>query len=404
MPAFQFKAATADGQVVKGILTGDTREQIVQELQALGRIPIRVDSAAPQAAAGKSWRLRGRRLSQQDIADTTRGLGNLLRAGLPLDRALGILTTLAAGQPLGLLLDSIGERVKGGMSLADAMETRSDVFSRFYINLLRAGEAGGALETVLDRLTEHMERSREIRDALVSALIYPAILVVVALLSILILLGYVVPQFKELFEGVGQALPLPTQIVIAVGDTLQHYGWMLLLMAAGAVWLVRRQFREPRARYRWHERFLRLPVAGAIITQIEVARFCRTLGTLLHNGVPLLKALSIVKETLGNVVIAEGVERVAGSLREGQSLAGPLAETTRFPPFAVHMIRVGEESGSLVDILLKVASIYERETQTTIKRSLALLEPILILVLGTIIAAVIISILVAILGINQLVF
>jgi general secretion pathway protein F len=404
MPAFQFKAATADGKVVKGILTADSREQVVQELQSLGRIPIRVDSAATQAATGKDRRLHGRRVSQDDIADATRGLGNLLRAGLPLDRALGILTTLAEGQPLGRLLENIRERVKGGMSLADAVEAQEGVFSRFYINLLRAGEAGGALEVVLDRLTDHMERTREIRDALHSALIYPAILVIVAILSIFILLGYVVPQFKELFEGVGQALPLPTRVIIAVGDTLQHYGWLLLLAAAGAVWLARRQLRNPRTRYRWDELLLRMPVAGAIIARIEVARFCRTLGTLLHNGVPLLKALSIVKDTLGNRVIAEGVERVTGSLREGQNLAGPLAETTRFPPFAVHMIRVGEESGALEDILLKVAAIYEQEIQTAIKRSLALLEPMLILVLGTIIAAVIISILVAILGINQLVF
>jgi len=404
MPVFNYKAATVNGQLLRGSLTGSTREQVVTELQKLGHIPILVDIATPRSRSGTSWRLGRKRLTRENIADATRELASLLRAGLPLDRALGILATLAEGQPLGQLLTGVRERVKGGMTLADAMEAQNGVFSRFYISLLRAGEAGGALDVVLERLTDHMERTREIRDALLSALIYPAILIVVATLSIAILLGYVVPQFRELFEGAGQALPLSTQAVIAVGETVQRYGWLLLLIATGMVWLLRRQLREPRTRYRWHKRFLGLPVAGDIITRIEVARFCRTLGTLLHNGVPLLKSLSIVKDTLGNMVIAQAVERVAGRLREGQGLADPLAETGRFPPFAVHMISVGEESGSLEDILLKVASIYERDTQTIIKRSLALLEPILILVLGTIIATVIISILVAILGINQLVF
>jgi general secretion pathway protein F len=249
-----------------------------------------------------------------------------------------------------------------------------------------------------------MEKSKEIRSAMVSALIYPAILIVVALTSIFILLGYVVPQFTELFEGAGQVLPLPTRITIAVGEALQNYGWVAPVLIAGSVWAIRRQLDDPAGRRRWHDRALKLPLVGALITRIEVARFARTLGTLLHNGVPLLKALSIVKDSIGNQIVADGIERVAGSLKQGQSLAQPLAEATVFPPFAIHMIRVGEESGRLEDLLLQVADIYDRETQVAIKRTLSLLEPVLILVLGVIIAAVIISILVAILGMNQLVF
>ena len=177
-----------------------------------------------------------------------------------------------------------------------------------------------------------------------------------------------------------------------------------MLLTAAAAWLVRYQLGQPRGRYQWHARFLKLPLAGSIIIKIEVTRFARTLGMLLHNGVPLLKALSIVKDTVDNRVISDGLERVANSLKEGQSLAAPLAEVAHFPAFAVHMIRVGEESGRLEEILQQVAQVYERETQTTIKRALALLEPVLILVLGVVIAGVIISILMAILGINELVF
>ena len=404
MPGFQYKAVRADGEVVQGTLEGSDRKQVVEQLHALGQTPIRIDEAALPASGGRKRRGRKRRLSEEQIANATRELSTLLRAGLPLDRALGVLISLSEGEPIAELLVNVRKEVNGGASLADAIESQGGAFNRFYINLLRAGEAGGALEVVLERLAEHMQQSKEVHDAMVSAMIYPAILIVVAVSSIFILLGYVVPQFTELFEDVGQVLPLPTRITIAVGEGLQSYGWVALLVVVAGVWIIRRQLEDPRGRRRWHARFLNMPLAGAIITRVEVARFARTLGTLLHNGVPLLKALSIVKDSIGNQVIADGIERVSGSLKQGQSLAEPLAEAALFPPFAIHMIRVGEESGRLEELLLQVASIYDRETQVTIKRTLSLLEPVLILVLGIVIAAVIISILMAILGINQLVF
>ena len=406
MPVFQYKAATIDGEVFNGTLTGTSREQVVAQLQALGQIPIQVnESTQPGEKRAHTRRpRRARRITDQHISNATRELATLLRAGLPLDRALSTLASLAEGERIKVMLEDVRERVKGGATLADAMEAQEGVFGRFYLNLLRAGEAGGALEIVLERLAEHMEQSREIRDTLTSALIYPAILIFVAVVSIFILLGYVVPQFTELFEGVGQVLPLPTRITIATGEFLQNFGWVLVLLAAAGAWFMRYQLSQPRTRYQWHARFLRLPMIGAIIVKIEVTRFARTLGMLLHNGVPLLKALGIVKDTVDNRVIADGLERVANSLKEGQSLAAPLAEIAHFPAFAVHMISVGEESGRLEEILQQVAQVYERETRTTIKRALALLEPVLILVLGVVIAGVIISILMAILGINQLVF
>ena len=404
MPGFQYKAVTADGEIVQGTLEGRDRKQVVEQLHALGQTPIRIGETSVQVSRGRKRHLRKRRLNEDQIANATRELATLLHAGMPLDRALGVLVSLSEGEPIAEMMGNVRKQVNGGSSLADAIESQGGVFNRFYINLLRAGEAGGALEVVLERLADHMQQSKEVRDAMVSALIYPVILIVVAVTSIFILLGYVVPQFTELFEDVGQVLPLPTRITIAVGEGLQSYGWVALLVVAAGVWLIRRQLLDPRGRRRWHARFLKLPLAGAIITRVEVARFARTLGTLLHNGVPVLKALSIVKDSIGNQVIADGIERLAGSLKEGQSLAEPLAEAALFPPFAIHMIRVGEESGRLEELLLQVASIYDRETQVTIKRALSLLEPVLILVLGIIIAAVIMSILMAILGINQLVF
>ncbi len=403
MPVYRYKAATADGEVVEGTLEGLSMDQAVEQLHALGQTPIRVDESSGGAQPLRVRRLRSGRIKQEQLNGLTRDLATLLRAGLPLERGLAILGSLTEGERMGEMLDEIRRRIKGGETLADALEAQEGVFGRFYLNLVRAGEAGGALEGVLDRLAEHMERTKELRDSLTSALIYPMILVFVALLSIFVLLAYVIPQFSELFEGMGETLPLATRITIAVGENLKSYGWLGLLVIALGWWWMQRQLSSPSGRIRWHRRFLKLPLLGDIIIKVEVSRFARTLGTLLNNGVPLLKAMSIVKDTIGNQVIAENLERVAASLKEGQRLADPLAEIAGFPPFAVHMIRVGEESGRLEDMLLQVATLFDKQTETALKRTLALLEPVMILVLGLVIAGVVMSILVAILGINQLV-
>lgn len=402
MATFQYKAATTTGEIVDGVLTGMTREHVIAQLQSLGHVPIRVDESAARKKS-RNIRLRRERITEEQIGDVTRELSTLLQAGLPLDRALAILTSLADSDALTAMLENVRDRVKEGSTLADAMEAQESAFSRFYISLLRAGESGGALEVVLERLADHLESAKELRSTLTSALMYPAILVVVAVISILILLGYVVPQFTQMFDGMGQALPLSTRITIAAGETLQSYGWLLVVMAAAAFWFVRQQLANPKSAYKWHAWLLRTPFLGAIAVKMEVARFAHTLSTLLHNGIPLLKALTIVKDTMGNRVLANGIEKVTGHLKEGQSLADPLADVPHFPSFAVHMIRVGEESGELEAILSKVAETFDRDTQVTIKRTMTLLEPMLILVLGVVIAAVIISILVAILSINELV-
>ncbi|MCJ7592896.1 MAG: type II secretion system F family protein [Woeseiaceae bacterium] len=404
MMRFRYKAATPDGVVSDGVLIGDSRDHVVRQLRALNQIPIRIDAAKAEKTQRKlGFRKSRRAITEQQVADITRELATLLRAGMPLDRALGILASLSADEPIGEVLADVRESVKHGRSLAESIEAHPRVFNNFYTNLLRAAETGGALETVLERLADHLDKNIEIKNAVKSALVYPIVLVGVAVISIFILLGYVVPQFTEMFENVGQALPLSTRITIGTGEFLRDWGWLLAVMLALAVLLVQRQLRDPHQALAWHRRVLKTPVAGELVLKIEVARFARTLATLLQNGIPLLKALTIVRNTMSNRVLANGLDRVASGLREGQSLADPLAKLTQFPAFAVHMIKVGEESGNLSEILLQVASTYDRDTQVTLKRALALLEPVLILVLGAIIAAVIISILVAILGINELV-
>ena len=400
---FAYKAATADGDIVSGVLDGTSRDQVVEHLRLTGHVPIRVDSAPQSAPASRLARFRRERITEAQVGVATRELATLLRAGMPLDRALAVLESLTDSAPLAVVLSDVRRQVKEGATLADAMAEHDGVFGRFYLSLLRAGESGGALDTVLARLSEYLERSREMKAAVTSSLMYPAVLVVVAITSILILLGYVVPQFKDMFESAGQTLPLSTRITIATGEALQSYGWVLALLALAGTLILQKQLASPRSAMKWHAWALRLPLAGDIIVKREIARFAYTLSVLLANGLPLLNALTIVRDTMGNYVLRDGVERALSGLREGERLAKPLAAAAHFPQLAAHMIAVGEESGDLQRALEQIASTYDKEAEITIKRSLTLLEPALILVLGVVIAAVIISILVAFLGINELV-
>jgi len=320
MICFDYRAACTDGSVVAGTLSGTNQQDIIRQLRALGQIPIRIDESTQDKRAGSSRpSFRRRKISERDIADMTRELAILLRAGMPVDRALGVLTTLAENPELESLLDDVRSEVKGGSSLANAVARHDQVFSRLYINLLRAGESGGALEIVLERLAEHLDRNYETRATIQSALIYPLVLVFVAFVSVFILLGYVVPQFTEMFESAGEALPLSTRITIAAGNFLQSWGWLLVVAIGLGGLLIKRQLAQDATAYRWHNLALSLPLAGTIILKNEVSRFARTLATLLQNGIPILKALGIVKDTMSNRVLAEGLDEVVSRMTEGVS-------------------------------------------------------------------------------------
>jgi general secretion pathway protein F len=402
LPLYRYKAVTPSGENQEGDMEGLTQAAVVERLQSMGYIPIRVEEAATGSSGSGAPRLRKSRVTQNDVAVFTQEIATLLRAGLPLDRCLEILIGLSANERVRELLTQVREDVRGGAALSAAMEAQTGVFTRFYLNMLRAGEAGGALDVVLERLTEFMERSRELKETVKSALIYPAILIGVAILSVVILLVWVVPQFSAMFEESGKALPVPTQIVIAGGDFFRHYWWALILGGIGLYSWFARQMREPASRYKWDRRFLSLPLVGDLVAKLEVARFSRTLGTLIGNGVTLLTALSIVKETLSNTVMSEGLGIVAAQLKEGKGLSKPLMETGLFPKLAVHMVMVGEETGKLQEMLIRVADIYDREVNSAVKRMLALMEPVLILGLGLVIGSIIMSILMAILSVNDL--
>lgn len=406
MPRYRYEAVDAIGEMLRDELEAPTPDAAVEQLRDRGLLPLSVNEAKGglfRGGLGQPLFSKRRALSRKAIGLFTQQLASLLGAGMPLDRALTILIGVAEDEQSKTLLERVQEKVRGGSALADALEAQG-AFSRFYLNMIRAGEAGGALETVLKRLNEFLERSQALRETVTSALIYPTILLTVAALSVIILLTFVVPQFERLFADAGKALPLATQIVIAIGNGFQHYWWAGLLVIGLIVMTVRRQLSQPENRARWDHWLLRLPLIGDLIAKVETARLSRTLGTLLGNGVSLLNALTIVRETLSNQVLAVALGEVAEHAKTGRGLAEPLLETGNFPKLAVQMIRVGEETGQLQEMLIQVADTYDGEVQTAVKRLLTLLEPVLILGLGVVIAAIIMSILVAILSLNELAF
>jgi len=405
MPLYFYKAVTLEGETIEAQSEARDEQALVVQLQREGMLPIRVTLASSNPLSW--WRMRRYRskLGLKDIVLFTHELLTLLQAGLPLDRALTVLLELTQEQKdLNAMIMRILESVKGGAQLSDALEAQSGVFSRFYLNLIRAGEASGALDQVLSRLSEYLERTRELRETVGTAMVYPAILLTMSALSLLLLLTFVVPQFTEMFESAGKELPVPTQIVVGLATGLRNFWWTLPLLGMGFVSFWRYQLSDPERRKVWDARFLKLPLVGDLICKIEVANFSRTLGTLLSNGVSLLPALAIVRDTLSNRVIAEKMDLALESLKQGGGLSAPLIESGLFPTLAIQMVKLGEESGHLDQMLERIAVTYDKEIKIAVQRLLALLEPVLIVGLGIMIAGIIISILMAILSVNDLAF
>ncbi len=403
MPLFSYKVVNNQGLTEEGVRDAADREALLLELQNQGLIPIRIDIAKDKTFLGFKLSSAAIRLSQKDIGMFTAELATLLESGLPLDRSLTILMQVTEENPkLNKLVAEVLEKVKAGKALADALESRSGVFTKFYLNMIRAGEMGGNLGSVLQRLAEYLERTQELKDTVSTALIYPAILLAMSVASLFVMLTFVVPQFKEMFDSAGKALPVSTQIVIGLAEFLQSYWWLLLVLVLGAVQFMRSQLSAPVSKKAWDGRFLRMPLFGAIILNMEVANFSRTFGTLLGNGVSILNSLSIVRETVANTVLADYLESAENQLKQGKTMSEALSQQNLFPKLAVQMIKMGEETGRLEEMLLRVATIYDKQLRTTIQRMLALLEPALIISLGLMIGGIIVSILLAILSVNDL--
>jgi len=407
MPTFRYRAVAASGNIVEGEMEAATRAAVVERLRDQGHLPIRADEVAGSAISNfLNAPIGGERgLGRAGLAVVTRELATLLGAGLPIDRSLEILVELTDRAGARAALRRLLDAIRRGASLADAMAADEQNFPRYVVSMVRAGEAGGSVDSVLARLADFIERSQTLRANIRSALIYPAIVVVMAVVALAVMLTVVLPQFEPLFEDAGAALPLLTRLVTGAADLARTYGWYAILLIVLAVALGRWRVRShPPSRLAWDALLLRAPLVGGLIARLEAARFGRTLGTLMANGVPLLAALQIVRDTLSNAVMRQALDDIGKSLKEGQGLAEPLARLARFPRLATHLVRVGEETGQLESMLFKIAEIYDEEVRRSVARMLALLVPALTIGLGLLIALIIGGILSAILSVYSLPF
>ena len=405
MPLFAYKIINTQGEVEEGVKNAIDQSSLLLELQNQGCVPLHIEESKPNTFLGFNFGDSRVKLSQKEVLLITGELSTLLDSGLPLDRSLQVLIDLTEdNEKLSKLISQVLEKVRGGATLADSFENQTEVFSRFYLNMIRAGEMGGNLGEVLKRLAEYLERSQELKDTVATALIYPAILLVMSLASLFVMLTFVVPQFTEMFESSGKELPFSTQIVVALADWLQSYWWAVAGVIFGVTSYMKSQLANPITKKKWDARFLMAPLFGDILLHMETANLTRTLGTLLGNGVSILKALGIVRETASNHVIMDVLVDAEEQLKQGRSMSDALIESGCFPKLAIQMIKMGEETGRLEEMLLRVATIYDKQLRTSIARMLAMLEPALIISLGFMIAGIIVSILMAILSVNDLAF
>lgn len=408
MPLFEYKALASTGAQQTGSVEAPNEAQAIERIHAQGLLPLQVKPAGASSISldtgdkKKKSLFGSKKVSQADIIAFTQQLSSMLNAGLPLDRALSIQLELIEQSGMSALVRVLQERVRSGVHFADALEETSK-FSRFYVNMIRAGEASGSIGDALARLVDYMLRAKELRGTVISALIYPSILFVVAMVSIVALLLFVVPQFSQMFEDMGADLPTLTKVVMAAGELLKVYWWALLGGLLFILILLQYLFTNEQARLWLDRSMLRWPIVGDLLSKVEMARFSRGLGTLLHNGVPLLGSLQIVKNTMSNRVMAKSVGEAADSLKQGESLTRTLMSKRVFPAYALHMLRVGEETGQMEQLLNEVANIYDTEVRNAVQRMLSLLEPILILIMAMAILVIIGAILIPMISMADLV-
>jgi general secretion pathway protein F len=400
MATFFFRAVASDGKVRSGSLTAENEKLIARELRKQGLTPIYV-GVAPKGAS-LEFKLpsfgKGRR---RDVLFFTQELSTLLNAGVPLDRALSITGELTERPVFRFVILDVLRVLKGGRSLADSLATHPEYFSDLYINMVRAGEASGALAAIFERLAE-FERSRDdLRNFIVSSMIYPALLATVGLASVTILLLFVVPKFATIFSDPRMKIPVPTQIMLAASTLMQSYWWAPTgaIVATAVIW--KTYTRTTAGRIWWDGARLRIPLLGDALLKAETARFARAMATLVANTVPLVQSIGIAAATLTNRTISAALAGVAQGVKRGEGIAVPLRKAACFPPLAAHLLTVGEETGRLDQMFARMADIYENDTRAAIKRFTSVFEPIVILVMGVLVGALILSMLLAITSIND---
>jgi general secretion pathway protein F len=397
--SYYFKAVASDGKVRTGTLTAESDKRVALELKRQGLIPVYVGLEQKKGFELRVPVLRtGRR---RDVLFFTGELSTLLNAGVPLDRALLITSELTERPNFRIVLVDILRVLKSGKSLADSLATHPEYFGELYVNMVRAGEASGALAQVFERLAEFERTRDDLRGYIISSMIYPCLLATVGVISILVLMNFVVPRFAAVFEETHMAIPTPTKIMLETSRILKAYGWIGLSLLAAAIVGFRLYLRTVAGRLWWDGFRLRIPVLGDALRKAETARFARAMATLVANSVPLVQSIGIAGAILNNRKIAGSLEMVAQGVKRGEGIANPIRRAGQFPPLAGHLLAVGEETGRLDHMFARMADIYDSDTRAAIKRFTTLFEPLIILVMGVVVGALILSMLLAITSIND---
>jgi len=393
---FSYRVTTRDGSIMEGFVEAIDYNAAIEKLKISGNIPLKVIPVR-KGSRDNETNLRQQKSNLQLF---TGELAVLLDAGLPLDRSLNILSNIFENEGMREVIRSVLKSIREGRSFSEALQNHPRVFPKLYVNMIKAGEVSGVLYIVLEKLNEYLASTKELKEHIFSAMIYPVVLLGTGILSIIVLIVFVIPRFSAIFTELGASLPLPTKILLAVSSAIQSYWWIILLIAAAGWILLSKYIKSEKGRYWWDE--LKLRLLKSVIIELETERFSRTLGTLLKSGVPLIQAIHNARDVIGNEVIVKSLESLSKRVKEGKGMAGPLSETKIFPSLALSMVKVGEETGQLDNMLIKVASIYEKKLKETIKRFVSLLEPIMILGMGLMIGFIVISILMAIFSITDL--
>ncbi len=397
MPKFAYKALNKEGKSIFGVVTADSQALAINDVRALGLYPTNVREATRRDEKKARKEKKGLDelyfggVKQKEIVVMTRQLSTLIDAGLPLLRCLSVLVAQLKPCKLRDIIKEISSDIQGGATFSEALAKHPRQFDRLYVNMVRAGEVGGMLEVVLQRLAMFMERREALKRRVKAALIYPIAVIVIAFSIVMFLLLKVVPVFADIFEEFGGDLPWPTQFLITCGD-FAIYEWWKGIVAVSWFVIAFKLVMKIKIVGRVVDRVvLKVPLVGDLVIKVSVARFARTLGTLINSGVPILQALKITRETIGNCVVQYAVDKVHDSIREGDTIAAPLDETKVFPPMVVNMIDVGEETGSLDAMLMKVADIYDEEVKMAVEGMLTLLEPAIIICLGGVIGFIVVA-------------
>jgi type IV pilus assembly protein PilC len=388
VPLFSYTGRTGSGERVTGRRTADTLQDAVS---ALRREQIIVTGIEPAHAGGRGRGVRRRGVKAKSLAAFTRQFAVMIDAGLPLLECLDLLGTEEADRRLARVIRDTRFDVERGASLAEAMRRRPEAFDTLYANMVAAGEAGGILETILERLAGYTEKAMKLRGQVVAAMMYPAAVVTMAMLVVGVILWKVVPTFAELFTGLGAELPLPTRVVIALSRGLVHWTPGVIAAAGAAGFALHRYYGTDRGRHVVDGWVLDMPVVGSLLRRVAVARFCRTLGTLVASGVPILEGLQVTASTCGNTVVQAALLATRRGIERGETMAGPLRQSAAFPPMVVQMIAVGEATGALDTMLLKVADFYEEEVDAAVAGVMALLEPLMVGFLGLVVGGIVIA-------------